>query len=261
MANVRTREMQNMPIRFAELYQQLGMLWEFLGLQCRHWDGYRRNHSGTMLCRICGKLKGADEYWLLLPRKGNKSIGSKTIPTSDETFPHKRAAVMLSDSISFHGVQLSIDVQNAYRSRLLDRDITIASDRIVRFEEGGVECMSDTHTLRIKLRARDQKSGLPYSAFPSELPRKLLKLFPILLEYDTHNRSRRTARQLCLHLSISGEKEAGSVEIAPNVTVELNDKGELIGVEILEASRFVRDTVLHIGFQFQSGSRPLTSGR
>lgn len=174
--------------RFAELYQQLGMLWEFLGLQCRHWDGYRRNHSGTMLCRICGKLKGADEYWLLLPRKGNKSIGSKTMPTSDETFPHKRAAVVLSDSISFHGVQLTVDVQNAYRSRLLDQDITIASDRIVRFEEGGVECMSDTHTLRIKLRARDQKSGLPYSAFPSELPRKLLKQFPILLEYDTRNR-------------------------------------------------------------------------
>ena len=47
-----------------------------------------------------------------------------------------------------------------------------------------------------------------------------------------------------LHLSISNDKEAGSVEIAPNVTVELNDKGELIGVEILEASRFVRDTVL-----------------
>ena len=47
-----------------------------------------------------------------------------------------------------------------------------------------------------------------------------------------------------LHLSISNEKEAGSVEIAPNITVELNDKGELIGVEILEASRFVRDTVL-----------------
>ena len=47
-----------------------------------------------------------------------------------------------------------------------------------------------------------------------------------------------------LHLSISGDKEAGSVEIAPNVTAELNDKGELIGIEILDASRFVRDTVL-----------------
>lgn len=174
--------------RFAELYQQLGMLWEFLGLHCRHWDGYRRNHSGTMLCRICGKVKGRDEHWVLLPRRGNKSIGSKTMPTSDETFPNKRAALALSDSISFHGVQLTVEVQNSYRSRLLDRDITIASDRIVRFEESGVECMSDTHTLRIRLRARDQKSGLPYSAFPSELPRKLLKGFPILLEYDKHNR-------------------------------------------------------------------------
>lgn len=47
-----------------------------------------------------------------------------------------------------------------------------------------------------------------------------------------------------LHLSISNEPEAGSVELAPNVTCELNDKGELIGIEILEASRFVRDSVL-----------------
>jgi len=42
----------------------------------------------------------------------------------------------------------------------------------------------------------------------------------------------------------SGEKEAGSVEIAPNIIVELNDKGELTGVEVLEASRFVQDTAL-----------------
>ena len=174
--------------RFADLYQQLGMLWEFLGLQCRHRDGHRRTQSATMVCKICGKVKGADEYWLLLPRKGNKSIGRKTMPTTDQTLPNKRAAGVLSDFIGFHGVRLTVDVQNGYRSRLLDRDITIASDRIVRFEEGGVECMSDTHTLRIRLRARDLKSGLPYSAFPSELPRKLLKQFPILLEYDKHNR-------------------------------------------------------------------------
>jgi hypothetical protein len=25
-----------------EVYQQLGLAWEFLGLQCRHWDGFRR---------------------------------------------------------------------------------------------------------------------------------------------------------------------------------------------------------------------------
>ncbi|MBI5566975.1 MAG: DUF2283 domain-containing protein [Chloroflexi bacterium] len=47
-----------------------------------------------------------------------------------------------------------------------------------------------------------------------------------------------------LHLAISDESEAGSVELAPNITVELNDKGEMIGVEILDASRFIRDSIM-----------------
>ena len=47
-----------------------------------------------------------------------------------------------------------------------------------------------------------------------------------------------------LHVSITNDKESGSVEIAPNITAELNEKGELIGVEILDASLFVRDIVM-----------------
>jgi uncharacterized protein YuzE len=47
-----------------------------------------------------------------------------------------------------------------------------------------------------------------------------------------------------LHLAISDEPEAGSIELIPNITVELNDKGELIGIEILNASTFVRDVIL-----------------
>ncbi len=47
-----------------------------------------------------------------------------------------------------------------------------------------------------------------------------------------------------LHLAISDEPEAGSIEISPNITAELNDKGELIGIEILNASSFVRDSVM-----------------
>jgi uncharacterized protein YuzE len=47
-----------------------------------------------------------------------------------------------------------------------------------------------------------------------------------------------------LHLSISDEPEAGSVEVSPNITAELNADGELIGIEILNASSFVRDSVL-----------------
>ena len=47
-----------------------------------------------------------------------------------------------------------------------------------------------------------------------------------------------------LHLTISDEPEAGSVEVSPNITAELNTKGELIGIEILNASTFIRDSVL-----------------
>jgi uncharacterized protein YuzE len=47
-----------------------------------------------------------------------------------------------------------------------------------------------------------------------------------------------------LHLAISQEPEANSVEISPNITAELNDKGELIGIEILNASAFLRDSIL-----------------
>jgi len=47
-----------------------------------------------------------------------------------------------------------------------------------------------------------------------------------------------------LHLTVSDEPEAQSIEISPNITVELNEHGELIGIEILEASVFVRDSIL-----------------
>lgn len=47
-----------------------------------------------------------------------------------------------------------------------------------------------------------------------------------------------------LHLAISDEPEAGSVEISPNITAELNSKGELIGIEILSASTFIRDSII-----------------
>jgi len=47
-----------------------------------------------------------------------------------------------------------------------------------------------------------------------------------------------------LHFVISNEKEAGSVEISPNITAEINADGELIGIEILNASTFVRDYII-----------------
>jgi uncharacterized protein YuzE len=47
-----------------------------------------------------------------------------------------------------------------------------------------------------------------------------------------------------LHLVIAEGSESRSLELSPNITVELNDRDELIGVEILSASTFLRDTVL-----------------
>ena len=47
-----------------------------------------------------------------------------------------------------------------------------------------------------------------------------------------------------MHLVISEEEEASSIELSPNITAELNEKGELIGIEILNASTFMRDAIL-----------------
>jgi len=47
-----------------------------------------------------------------------------------------------------------------------------------------------------------------------------------------------------IHLSVSEDEEAGSVEISPNITAEVNNVGELIGIEILNASAFIRNSIL-----------------
>lgn len=47
-----------------------------------------------------------------------------------------------------------------------------------------------------------------------------------------------------LHLTISDEPEVNSIELSPNITAELNEKGELIGLEIMKASHFIRDSIL-----------------
>ena len=47
-----------------------------------------------------------------------------------------------------------------------------------------------------------------------------------------------------LHVLISEGPESNSVELSPNITAELNDEGELIGIEILNASTFLRDSIV-----------------
>jgi len=59
-----------------------------------------------------------------------------------------------------------------------------------------------------------------------------------------------------LHLVLSEEAEANSVELSPGVTVELNRNGEMIGIEILNASAFLRNSLLE-SFQFKLLQLPL----
>lgn len=47
-----------------------------------------------------------------------------------------------------------------------------------------------------------------------------------------------------LHLLISEEAEVYSVELGPHITAELNANGELIGLEILNAATFLRDSLM-----------------
>lgn len=47
-----------------------------------------------------------------------------------------------------------------------------------------------------------------------------------------------------LHLVLAEGEEANSVELTPNLTAELNEKGELIGIEILNATAFMRDSIM-----------------
>lgn len=173
--------------RLAEIYQQLGMLWEFLALQCRHTEGWRKVSEGKLACKLCGTIRGAVERWALLPRDGKKIIGRKLFPNSGETFLNKQAATIVDDTINFHGARLNVGVHNSYRSRLSQRsklDISIAADRIVRVEEGDIEYWLDTHLAKVRLRKRKRGERPPYGAFLFELPKRALKRFPILVEYD-----------------------------------------------------------------------------
>lgn len=176
---------------FFNIYQQLGMAWEFLGLQCKHWDGYRKLKDKQETCRICGKVKGAADSYYLLPREGAKRVGRHLKPNSKKTFEKLKEAQILSDTITFHGTSLKIDVHNSYKSKLLGdkHPINIAADRRVWLRERGIECHIDQHLVYIKMPRRNKQAGKQkYGGFPWELTKKDLKHFPVIFDYDEKNR-------------------------------------------------------------------------
>jgi len=47
-----------------------------------------------------------------------------------------------------------------------------------------------------------------------------------------------------IHIKVKDGDEAGSVELSPNVTAELDEENEIIGIEIIGASKYLRDNIL-----------------
>ena len=62
-----------------------------------------------------------------------------------------------------------------------------------------------------------------------------------------------------LHLVIAEEEEASSLELNPHITAELNEKGELIGIEIQNARAFVQEALME-GVQAK-GLRLIPAGK
>jgi hypothetical protein len=174
---------------FFNIYQQLGLAWEFLGLQCQHWDGYKKARDKNETCKICGKVKGADDFYILLRRKGPLKLGVKAKPNSKKTFEAKKDAEIVNETIDFHGALVNVDVHNSYKSRLFGKGINMAAERIVKVREENVECDIDENLIHIKLHEKDRKAGRKrYGGFPWEMRKKDLKHFPVIFDFDERYR-------------------------------------------------------------------------
>jgi len=173
---------------YFDVYQNLSLAWEFLSLQCQHWDGYKRNRDGKLACRICGTIKGVRERYFLLTANGTKALGKRTKPSSKKTFATKIKAQVVYDRILFHGASVEVDVHNSYKSNRFGAGhaITVAAERSVTLTESGIKCSVDNHVIDVKLEDRSMaKTKKPrYGGFPSELSKKALKQFPVIFRFD-----------------------------------------------------------------------------
>ena len=174
---------------FFNIYQQLGLAWEFLGLQCKHWDGYKKTRDKKEACKICGKVKGADDFYILLPKIGLKKLGMKMKPNSKKTFENKKDAQIVDDTINFYGALVNVDVHNSYKSSVFGKGINMAAERIVNIKEDNVECHIDEHLVHIRLVDKDRKVVKKrYGGFPWEIRKKNLKNFPVIFDFDEKHR-------------------------------------------------------------------------
>jgi uncharacterized protein YuzE len=57
-----------------------------------------------------------------------------------------------------------------------------------------------------------------------------------------------------LHYLVAEGEEFSSREVAPGVTLELDEHGKLIGIEILDASQFMRNFIVEQFSKLQAGT-------
>ena len=166
--------------RFSEIYQQLGLAWEFLALQCPHPGGWRKLRDGKSACKVCGLIRGVKEQWLLLPRDSKKTIGRRAMPNSKRTFPNRRAATVVNDTVDFYGTKLNVEVlnQHGHSHRFFRKhDWTIAADRMVWLEEGGIQVRFDTHLSHGGIAQAPARRNAALQSFrlgtPAQVPEKI----------------------------------------------------------------------------------------
>ena len=170
---------------YFNIYQQLGLAWEFLGLHCRHPEGYKKTRDKKVVCKVCGKVKDVDDSYYLLPKEGIKKLGKRLKPDSRKTFKNKKEAEIVNDTIDFYGALVNVDVHNSYKTSLFSREINIAAERIVSLKESGIECHIDQHLIHIKMNTSKKKFGKEkYGGFPWEIKRQHLKNIPVIFDYD-----------------------------------------------------------------------------
>ncbi len=109
------------------------------------------------------------------------------MPNSKRTFQNRKAATVVNDTIDFHGAKLNVEVLNPHRCNdrwFRKHDWTIAADRLVQLKEAGVEVRFDSHLISVELRKHKRGEMPPYIHFVWELPRKFLRKFPVMLEFN-----------------------------------------------------------------------------
>jgi hypothetical protein len=147
----------------------------------------------------------------LLPQHGKKAIGRLTRPTTKGTLPTRKAATVLKDAVNFHGARLSVEVLNQHKSKLFrSHEVTIAADRLVELHEGDTVCKFDDFTLRARFGRRERGSEPPFGDFAFEMPRRILKQCPVMLETN------RKGEFVGLVVFKPGEKQRGRVRGAGN---------------------------------------------